>query len=285
MRPIFKDNNLQKRYEEEGYVVVPFYTEEEIKELNNVYQALNSQLEDRGFYISIMSKNLAYKEKVHHLIKNVALRRANELFIECNFISSSFAVKKTGNESVFDLHQGVNFTDESKYDTFTAWTPLIDVNEGNGCLFVLPKSHRLWHQIRKTPDFIPPIRNIKEHLWEKYAVEIQMKAGEALIFHHRLIHGSKPNFSKSVRLATLNAFIPAEAPLLLYTSKTMDINDQELEVYQFHNDNYFILDVLSKPDYLDGVELIGHAKEEILTFTEEQYDKMYQDMLDGNLKI
>lgn len=285
MRPIFKDSELQKRYEEEGYVVVPFYTEEEIKELNNIYQALNSQLEDRGFYISIMSQNIAYKEKVHHLIKGIASRRANELFIDCNFISSSFAVKKTGSESVFDLHQGVNFTDESKFDTFTAWSPLIDVDEKNGCLFVLPKSHRLWHQIRKTPDFIPPIRNIKDHLWKNYAVEIQMKAGEALIFHHRLIHGSKPNFSNSVRLATLNAFIPKEAPLLLYTSKTMDVNDHELEIYQFHKDNYYILDVLSKPDYLEGVELIGHAKEEILTFTEEQYDKMFQDMLDGKLKI
>lgn len=281
MRPIFKDPVLQDRYEREGYVVVPFYTEEDIKELNNIYEALNSQLEDRGFYISIMSKNLAYKERVHHLIKDIASKRADDLFIDCNFISSSFAVKKTGSESVFDLHQGVNFTDESKHDTFTAWTPLIDVNENNGCLFVLPGSHKLWHQIRKTPDFIPPIRNIKDHLWNKYAVEIKMKAGEALVFHHRLIHGSKPNFSNSVRLATLNAFIPKEAPLLLYTSKTMDINDRELEVYQFHKDNYYTLDVLRKPDYLEGVELVGHALEEVLTFTEQEYDRMYDGMIAG----
>ncbi|HUH75702.1 MAG TPA: phytanoyl-CoA dioxygenase family protein [Chitinophagales bacterium] len=285
MRPIFKDPILQDRYDKEGYVVVPFYTEEDIAELNNIHEALNSKLEDRGFYISIMSQNLAYKEKVHQLIKGIASKRAEKLFIDCNFISSSFAVKKTGKESVFDLHQGVNFTDESKYDTFTAWSPLIDVNEKNGCLFVLPGSHKLWHQIRKTPDFLPPIRNIKEHLWDKYAVEIKMKAGEALVFHHRLIHGSKPNFSNSVRLATLNAFIPQEAPLLLYTSKTLDVNDNELEIYQFHKDNYYTLDVLRKPDYMDGVEFIGNAKETVLTFTEQEYDDMYEKMMEGTLVI
>lgn len=275
MRPIFKDPVLQEKYEREGYVVVPFYTAEDIAELNNIYNNLNSQLEDRGFYISIMSQNLPYKEKVHHLIKSIASKRADELFIDCNFISSSFAVKKTGKESVFDLHQGVSFTDESKYDTFTAWTPLIDVSESNGCLFVLPGTHKMWHQVRKTPDFTPPIRNIKEHLWKKYAIEIKMSAGEALIFHHRLIHGSKPNFSNELRIATLNAFIPKEAPLLLYTSKTDDPEDMELEVFRFNKDNYYILDVLRKPDYLDGVELIGHDTEEILTFTEEEFDEMY----------
>lgn len=281
MRPIFRDPILQERYDREGYVVVPFYTEEDIKELNNIYEALNSKLEDRGFYISIMSQNLAYKEKVHHLIKGIASKPAQDLLIDCNFITSSFAVKKAGKETMFDLHQGINFTDESLYDTFTAWSPLIDVNENNGCLFVLPGSHKLWHQIRKTPDFIPAIRNIKEHLWEKYAIEIKMKAGEALVFHHRLIHGSKPNFGNSIRVATLNAFIPKEAPLLLYTSKTLDINDRELEVYQFHKDNYYTLDVLRKPDYLDGVELIDTAKEEVLTLTEQEYDSMYENMLAG----
>jgi ectoine hydroxylase-related dioxygenase (phytanoyl-CoA dioxygenase family) len=228
-----------------------------------------------------MSKDLEYKEKVHHSIKGIASKRAEALLADCNFISSSFAVKNIGKESVFDLHQGVNFTDESQYDTFTAWSPLIDVNENNGCLFVLPGSHKLWHQIRKTPDFIPAIRNIKEHLWKKYAIEIKMNAGEALIFHHRLIHGSKPNFSNSVRLATLNAFIPKEAPLLLYTSKTSDINDRELEIYQFHKDNYYILDVLRKPDYLEGVELVGNTKEMVLTLTEQEYDSMYEKMLEG----
>lgn len=281
MRSIFKDPILQERYDREGYVVVPFYTEDDIKELNNIYETLNSQLEDRGFYISIMSKDLEYKEKVHHSIKGIASKRAEALLADCNFISSSFAVKNIGKESVFDLHQGVNFTDESQYDTFTAWSPLIDVNENNGCLFVLPGSHKLWHQIRKTPDFIPAIRNIKEHLWEKYAIEVKMKAGEALVFHHRLIHGSKPNFSNSVRLATLNAFIPKEAPLLLYTSKTSDINDRELEIYQFHKDNYYILDVLRKPDYLDGVEFVGNTKETVLTLTEQEYDSMYEKMLEG----
>jgi hypothetical protein len=281
MRSIFKDPILQERYDREGYVVVPFYTEDDIKELNNIYETLNSQLEDRGFYISIMSKDLEYKEKVHHSIKGIASKRAEALLADCNFISSSFAVKNIGKESVFDLHQGVNFTDESQYDTFTAWSPLIDVNENNGCLFVLPGSHKLWHQIRKTPDFIPAIRNIKEHLWKKYAIEIKMNAGEALIFHHRLIHGSKPNFSNSVRLATLNAFIPKEAPLLLYTSKTSDINDRELEIYQFHKDNYYILDVLRKPDYLEGVELVGNTKETVLTLTEQEYDSMYEKMLEG----
>ncbi|MCZ2393624.1 MAG: phytanoyl-CoA dioxygenase family protein [Chitinophagales bacterium] len=285
MRAIFKDPELQRRYEVEGYVVVPFYTEDDIKELKNIFNAMSSELEDRGFYISIMSKNVEYKKKVHPLIKAIAEKRAENILIDSEFISSSFAVKNIGDSSIFELHQGVSFTDEEKFDTYTAWTPLLDVDRNNGCLFVLPKSHRLWRQIKKTPDFVSPFRNIKEHLWNKYAVEIKMKAGEALIFNHNLIHGSLANHSNSIRIATLNAFKPKEAPLLLYTSTDKDPNNRELEVYQFHKDNYYTIDVLRKPDNIEGVELIGHAQEKILTFTEEDYDKMYEDMMAGKVLI
>ncbi|MCO5249515.1 MAG: phytanoyl-CoA dioxygenase family protein [Chitinophagales bacterium] len=283
MRAIFKDPELQRRYEVEGYVVVQFYSEEDIKELKNIFNAMSSELEDRGFYISIMSKNVEYKKKVHPLIKAIAQKRVDDILIDTAFVSSSFAVKNIGESSIFDLHQGVTFTDENKFETYTAWTPLLDVDKNNGCLFVLPRSHKLWKQIKKTPDFISPIRNIKEHLWNKYAVEIKMKAGEALIFNHNLIHGSKANNGNTIRIATLNALMPKEAPLYLYTSTNQDPNDRELEVYQFHKDNYYTIDVLRKPDNIDGVELVGHAQEEILTFTIEDYDKMYEDMLSNNV--
>lgn len=283
MRPIFKDAQLQEKYDKLGYVIVPFYTKEDIDSLFGIYNNLKSELDSRGFYISIMSQDVEYKEQVNNLIRGIAAKRAENLFIDCNFISSSFAVKKPGKESEFDLHQGVNFTDESKHDTFTAWTPLVDVNEKNGCLYVIPGSHKMWNQIRKTPHFVSPIRNIKEHLWKFYAIKLEMKAGEALVFHHKLIHGSKPNYSNVHRPATLNAFIPKEAPLLLYITKTDEPGDKTLEVYQFNKDNYYLLDVTRKPDYLDGVELIGHDKEEIFTLTEEDFDKIYDEKVKSNI--
>ena len=75
------------------------------------------------------------------------------------------------------------------------WIPLVDVDEENGCLHLLPGGHR------HTPPF--------DHQWEPDSfvqeldgltpVPMPMKVGDALLIQQHLPHVSPPNRSDHVR--------------------------------------------------------------------------------------
>jgi ectoine hydroxylase-related dioxygenase (phytanoyl-CoA dioxygenase family) len=79
----------------------------------------------------------------------------------------------------------------------TAWVPLVDVDEHNGCLQVIPGSHR-WG--------LRPTRWVGPHLVPTEDIEamgsariLPMRAGDVLIFDRMTFHGSLMNHSDQVR--------------------------------------------------------------------------------------
>jgi ectoine hydroxylase-related dioxygenase (phytanoyl-CoA dioxygenase family) len=103
-------------------------------------------------------------------------------------------------------------------------------------LTVVPGSHR-WathyrpfgDQLERGPfrDVIPLIRRLEQPLY--------MKAGEAVFYHARTIHGSFPNDSDKLRVATLSAVVPVEADLFFYHR----IDDHRVEKFRITEDFYW----------------------------------------------
>ncbi|XP_043484624.1 phytanoyl-CoA dioxygenase, peroxisomal-like [Leptopilina heterotoma] len=85
-----------------------------------------------------------------------------------------------------------------------AWTAIEECNIENGCLYVLPGSHKKYPLL---PHVYPPgsvnklyhgIQDLKEPLnW----VYLKMDPGDTVFFHPKLIHGSGVNKSKGTRKA------------------------------------------------------------------------------------
>jgi ectoine hydroxylase-related dioxygenase (phytanoyl-CoA dioxygenase family) len=85
----------------------------------------------------------------------------------------------------------------------TVWIPLVDATPENGCLRVLPRTHRrriLAHHSETYSGTAYTEIDVKHTRWRmKDVVQLPLAAGGAIVFNDRLIQSSTANNSKSVR--------------------------------------------------------------------------------------
>ncbi len=89
--------------------------------------------------------------------------------------------------------QGVALPEADVSDILTVWVAVTDATEENGCLCVVPGSHR--------GDLITHCRNkeIPDALVGSNPVPVPMRRGSALLMHRRTQHSSLPNTSDDIR--------------------------------------------------------------------------------------
>ena len=99
----------------------------------------------------------------------------------------------------------------------TVWIPLVDANEANGCLWVIPKSHTLpvvKHHLHESGKYLEIAR---EDLPKGDPVVCPVTKGGILLLTNRTIHGSFENTSDIVRwsmdLRYQSAALPTNAPI------------------------------------------------------------------------
>lgn len=275
MRNIFKDTELQARIDKDGFVVIPLFSPEEIDALKAIYQSLKTDM-GNDFYLSIWSADEKYKGETHKRIVDVIKDKAEALFDDYKPVVSNFAVKKPGQKSDFDLHQGINFTDESKYISITMWIPLQDVFFENGNMQVVRGSHTFFDQDIRSQHYPTPFSEIKTYINENYVENLPMKVGEVWIFNHRLLHRSPVNSTDKERIATLNVFIPREAPVLLYYKSVDDAQKKGVEILEFTEDNYYLQNVNDKPN-VSGLVSVGNTEEKHYKVSGPEFDELYMN--------
>jgi phytanoyl-CoA hydroxylase len=80
----------------------------------------------------------------------------------------------------------------------TVWVPLVDVDESNGCLWLMPGSQR-WGFFDAARDKNQNMRTFEDIEKRGEIVLVPMRAGDVLFFTNLTFHGSKLNTSKNVR--------------------------------------------------------------------------------------
>ena len=93
--------------------------------------------------------------------------------------------------------RGVVLPEADESDILTVWIPITEATEENGCLKVVPESHKHDLQVH-----CPASRggvNIAGRLLQKKPVLVPMKPGSVLFMTRNTIHASLPNRSEDVR--------------------------------------------------------------------------------------
>ncbi len=121
-------------------------------------------------------------------------------------------LKLPGTHTEVRYHQDFAYTPHTNDDVVTALLMLDDMTPENGCLMVVPGSHRgpvysLFDDERFT-GFIAPgtERSLREH-----EEPILGRAGSVCLMHTRLAHGSEPNRSASPRGLYICVYSAADA--------------------------------------------------------------------------
>ncbi len=100
--------------------------------------------------------------------------------------------------------QGVITADADETDILSVWIAVTDATEENGCLCMIPGSHR--------EGLAPHCFEIPEKFREKFVTPVPMKAGSALFFHRLTKHSSLPNHSDDIRFSFDLRYSPVGMP-------------------------------------------------------------------------
>ncbi|MCB0509813.1 MAG: phytanoyl-CoA dioxygenase family protein [Bacteroidetes bacterium] len=250
---ILKNGALDEELAEKGYVVVPFLSAETVQDLKAFFY--QEQPHDiPGFYASAHSMDLDFRGRMNQKIKNSFESAIESYFQNCEALGGSFVVKTNKQKERLHPHQDWNIVDENKYRSFNIWVPLVDLNQQNGAIRVLEKSH-LWGANFRGPNIPDDRQEQLEKIWEDMNT-LHMKAGEALIYDHRLYHASYPNLTEEYRLACVFGIKPKDAQMYYYFG-----NNGKIEQYKSSVDFFMKGDIQKGPEILEKIAVFNPPKQ------------------------
>ena len=254
-----KDPQLEQQLWKDGYVVVPFFDLKTTKELIEYYKSFASQ-DDNGIYASSHSTNIEQKKAINNKIKEAYSDKVEELFIDPFIMGGTFVVKPPGT-GVSHPHLDWSLVHEGPFRSCNVWIPLIDLTKDNGVIEVLPGSHKLFPTYRG-PNIPDRTNDLQQFLWDTMT-QLFLTAGQALIYDHRLIHGSGDNLTDKIRRASACAVTNKQAVLRLYY---LDESNAKIEAFTGNNSEYILSNVrFEKPTEMTSLGYIDNSDQRQLT--------------------
>ncbi|PCJ60036.1 MAG: hypothetical protein COA79_09530 [Planctomycetota bacterium] len=203
------------QFQEEGYIITePVFTEKELKDISNEFKKLfKVNLETANKTkdpLKIEIANLRPFVGQTHLLSEVLLKTCQHpiyqeaclklLSPNADLYYNQAVIKPPGVGRPFAWHQdnGYAFTDPEFY--ITCWTAISEATIENGCIWIIPGSHKGGLQSHK---------RLTTEEWaleadESKAIPVEVKPGQVVIFHSLLFHKSGANTSDQIR----ESFVP-----------------------------------------------------------------------------
>lgn len=261
--------SMNQALEEKGYIIVDLLNQDEVQKLINLYLINFSSNRSSG-YFSSNAPSIALSDRllVNQEIRKIFEPKLVSLFPDYMVLTCLFLSKKPGqSNSEKLLHQDPSIVNETFLKSFQVWCPLIDVDQSNGCLQVIPKSHLLNSKPRHQFAFsvFPYSQNILSLMKHRYLSSETMKAGQALIYDRRLFHGSYPNSTNIERLAIVCLLAPKNKPLHFCYQEVS--SSDKIEIFEIDATFYESYTVGQKPI---GAKSLGIFDYEVEPLTPEQ---------------
>lgn len=249
MNPVLANSTLDEQLATHGFVTVPFLRIDKVQELINFFHE-NHQERVPGFYATAHSTDISFRKKMSAKIKMILEPVIAQYFQNCIPLGGSYVVKSNLQHERLNPHQDWNIVDEAQYRSYNIWIPLVDLTQENGAIRVAPGSH-LWLDNYRGPQISDCLAIHNETIWQNMQT-LNMKAGEALIYDHRLFHASYPNLTEELRIAIVFGIVPIGAQMLHYYG-----NGSEIDVYE-SSINFFMEGEIQKgPDTLRKIKTIS----------------------------
>lgn len=260
--PTFVDRRHQRDFDRDGVVVIPLLSPDALRSLAAAVEPLIPTDP-----VPMLSP---------HVGDTVALRRAFAAVAEEHLVpamaqpmpdqqvfTGSVVVKAPGPGGEFLLHQDWSFVNEERFVSGVVWVPLSDTDADSGGLHVVLGSHRLDTPVRGAPDLGLRLgdTDLGTRLANEYLTPVSAPAGSAVVFNHRLLHGSPVNLSDRPRVAVTVAFHPRGSDLYHHRAD----GDGGLLRYEVTPEFFLSLDPSLPPTgrHVRGVERVSSGGGEV----------------------
>lgn len=235
-RRLFRDASLEEEFRREGFVILPGLSAEQLEQVRAAVRRIQTDL-DSAFYATLWSSDAAYRRAVNDALKAVFDAVIDEILVDYRFCFGGFAVKAASADSALAIHQDWSIVDEPQFQAVNLWCSLVDADAANGCLYLVPRSHRLADLPRPNSapgEFVSPFDTVLPILQERFGCDVPVAAGRIVALNPAVLHGSGVNRSDRERVAVGVMAVPRESEPRHYfrTSAT------EIDVYKVDDDFY-----------------------------------------------
>jgi non-haem Fe2+, alpha-ketoglutarate-dependent halogenase len=207
-------NNQLGGYQEQGFLFpLPVLSGEETNTLRSRLEALEAQ--HGGRLPALVNR------KPHLLLTwlNLLIRHPRILDPVADILGpdilcwgSGFFIKNPLDPGRVTWHQDSTYWGLSQPDIVTAWVAFTPSTRENGCMRVIPGTHKLEqlpHQDTFAPDnLLSRGQEIAVAVDESKAVDVILSPGEMSLHHVMLVHGSEPNSGTGRRIGFAIRYLP-----------------------------------------------------------------------------
>jgi hypothetical protein len=226
------NSSINEQLAKIGYALVGDVPENSFTQLH-AFVMDNLQGNKSYFSYSLIENSYEQNTIIRTIIREILTPFFKSHFNHYKTLNESFLIKPSNTSEELLLHQDFCYTDERTFAAYNVWIPLIDVNESNGAIFVLPGSH-LWYKNYRSSS-LPTSRISMKNFPSSQIQKVEMKRGQVLLFHPALFHGSYPNTTTQNRVVVTATVTHKNANFLYYHQEE---NSTETEVYCLHEDAY-----------------------------------------------
>jgi non-heme Fe2+,alpha-ketoglutarate-dependent halogenase len=185
---------------------------------------------------------------ISDLIRNPKLLDAVEDVLGPNLLcwNTQFFAKKPHDSRFVSWHQDSTYYGLSSTDVVTAWVALTPSRIENGCMRVVPGSHKTQVPHIDTfneENFLTRGQEIAVTVNESDVVNVELEPGQMSLHNVRIFHGSKPNTSDYPRIGFAIRYIPT------HVYQTTGLRDSATLVRGVDEFGHFNLEPAPESDY------------------------------------
>ena len=222
-------------YHTQGFVIPDFRLDKEtLDTIKGHHERLIARLpEFRDYCPSVLAYDLAFLNyaRIPEILDMV------EQVLGGHFAlwNSSFFAKPAVNGRATPWHQDGEYWPIRPVATCTVWIAIDDANTENGCLKLIPGSHKkeqlLAHKTNPDPNLTLNQELLSSDFDESQAVDLILEAGQMSLHDVRIVHGSEENTSSNSRRGMTLRYMPLtsvfDRRLAVTQSKSMGFKAHE----------------------------------------------------------
>jgi non-haem Fe2+, alpha-ketoglutarate-dependent halogenase len=243
---------MRQAYSERGYFFpVRVYDGSETQEFVEAFYAYRSAIADRLQTLPARDQFVVFSEThtflywVYQMISHPKVLDAVERILGPDLLvwNTRWFAKLPGEATYITWHQDAQYWGLHPANVATAWIALSESTDENGCMRVIPGTHR--HPLLPQRDTYAPDnalsrgQEIAVHVNEAEAVSLCLQPGEMSLHHINIVHGSNVNRSGKPRIGVAVRFISPDV--------VQDGPERQIAMLVRGEDRYGHFDLCSPP--------------------------------------
>jgi hypothetical protein len=241
--PGIRSAELAEALAGQGYANLgPFLDEEALAQARAAFDDVAAELGPLGdrWFPTILLDDDALRARITTVLESLITPRLDAVLAPeaWDLLRVDYSVKPASPESELGPHQDFSLVDERRAASLYLWIPLVDTDDANGTLHVLPGSHRFANAIRS--QHVPAYFDDVLDLVRDRAVRLDCRAGDLVLMVSGVVHFSPPNRSDELRLVAHGIATPRGVPLVFYYAdehtapELVECYEVDLETYVRH---------------------------------------------------